>query len=159
FVADQANFRDAHSRTLDAGDGARAARFVRRMGRAMWVAGLPITDGYTRALASLALPGAAKPDRAYALVRSAYGGYMLGELGEARQLLSEAEALFDELGDQRGLAEALRWRSQVEDTGGDYGLAAGFAERVIGIGEAIGDDDIAVMGANYLWYPLFSRAV
>jgi predicted ATPase len=159
FVADQANFRDAHSRTLDAGDGARAALFVRRMGRAMWIAGLPVTDGYKRALASLALPGATKPDRAYALVRAAYGGYALGELGEARQLLTEAEALFDELGDQRGLAEALRWRSAVEDTGGDYVLAAGFAERVIGIGEAIGDDDIAVMGTNYLWYPLFTRAV
>jgi predicted ATPase len=159
FVVDQANFREAHSRTLDAGDGARAALFVRRMWRAVWAAGLPAADGYARALASLALPGATKEDRAWALVRAAFGASQLGELGQARQLLSEAETLFDELGDQRGLAEALRWRSQVEDQGGDYVLAAGFAERVIGIGEAIGDDDIAVMGANWLWYPLFTRAV
>jgi len=159
FVADQANFRQAHSRTIDAGDGARAARFVRRMGRAMWLAGLPVRDAYARALASLALPGAAKPDRAYALVRAAYGGYVLGELGEARQLLSEAETLFDDLGDQRGLAEALRWRSSLEDGDGNYALSAALAERVAAIGEAIGDDDIAMMGTNQLWYPLFAQAV
>jgi predicted ATPase len=159
FVADQANFREAHSRTLDAGDGTRAALFLRRMGRAMWIAGLPVRDGYARALASLALPGATKPDRAYALVRAAYGGYVLGELGEARQLLSEAEALFDELDDQRGRAEALRWRSSLEDGDGNYALSAALAERVAAIGEAIGDDDITMMGTNQLWYPLFAQAV
>jgi predicted ATPase/class 3 adenylate cyclase len=159
FIADQANFRAAHSRTLDAGDGARAVLFVRRMGRAAWVAGMPVADWYARALASLAIPGATKEDRAYALVRASYGGYLLGELGQARQLLSEAEALFDELCDQRGLADALRWRSEVEDKAGEYVFAAALAERVAAIGEAIGDDDIAMMGKNWLFNPLFSRAV
>ena len=159
FIADQANFRAAHSRTLDAGDGARAVLFVRRMGRAAWVAGMPVADWYARALASLAIPGATKEDRAYALVRASYGGFLLGELSQARQLLSEAEALFDELCDQRGLADALRWRSEVEDKAGEYVLAAALAERVTAIGEAIGDDDIAMMGKSWLFNPLFSRAV
>ena len=159
FIADQANFRAAHSRTLDAGDGARAVLFVRRMGRAAWLAGMPVADWYARALASLAIPGATKEDRAYALVRASYGASLLGELSQARQLLSEAEALFDELCDQRGLADALRWRSEVEDKAGEYALAAALAERVTAIGEAIGDDDIAMMGKSYLFNPLFSRAV
>jgi predicted ATPase len=159
FIADQANFRAAHSRTLDAGDGARAVLFVRRMGRAAWLAGMPVADGYARALASLAIPGATKEDRAYALVRATYGASLLGELSQARQLLSEAEALFDELCDQRGLADALRWRSEVEDKAGEYVLAAALAERVTAIGEAIGDDDIAMMGKSWLFNPLFSRAV
>ncbi len=159
FIADEANFRAAHSRTLDAGDGARAVLFVRRMGRAAWIAGMPVADWYARALASLAIPGATKEDRAYALVRASFGAFLLGELSQARQLLSEAEALFDELCDQRGLADALRWRSQVEDKAGEYVLAAALAERVTAIGEAIGDDDIAMMGKSWLFNPLFSRAV
>ncbi len=158
FIADQANFRAAHSRTLDAGDGARAVLFVRRMGRAPWLAGMPVADWYA-ALAGPAIPGATKEDRAYALVRASYGASLLGELSQARQLLSEAEALFDELCDQRGLADALRWRSEVEDKAGEYALAAALAERVTAIGEAIGDDDIAMMGKSYLFNPLFSRAV
>ena len=64
-----------------------------------------------------------------------------------------------ELCDQRGLADALRWRSEVEDKAGEYVLAAALAERVTAIGEAIGDDDIAMMGKSYLFNPLFSRAV
>jgi predicted ATPase len=159
FIADQANFRAAHSRTLDAGDGARAVLFVRRMGRAAWVAGMPVADWYARALASLAIPGATKEGCADALVRASYGASLLGELSQARQLLSEAEALFDELCDQRGLADALRWRSEVEDRAGEYVLAAALAERVTAIGEAIGDDDIAMMGKSWLFNPLFSRAV
>ena len=159
FIADQANFRAAHSRTLDAGDGARAvlsfaAWVVPRGSRACrWRTGTPELSR------ALAIPGATKEDRAYALVRASYGGYLLGELGQARQLLSEAEALFDELCDQRGLADALRWRSEVEDKAGEYVLAAALAERVAAIGEAIGDDDIAMMGKNWLFNPLFSRAV
>ena len=159
FIADQANFRAAHSRTLDAGDGARAVLFVRRIPLAAWVAGMPVADWYARALASLAIPGATKEDRAYALVRASYGASLLGELSQARQLLSETEALFDELCDQRGLADALRWRSEVEDKAGEYVLAAALAERVTAIGEAIGDDDIAMMGKSWLFNPLFSRAV
>ena len=159
FVSDQANFREAHTRVLEAGDGARAVLFVRRMWRAMWVAGSPVRDGYVRALASLALPGAPKEDRAYALTRAAFGGLLLGELDRARQLLSEAEALFDGLGDDRGLADVLVCRSAVEQKVGDYALSAALLERVVAIGEAIGDDDIAVWGETWLFNPVFARAV
>ena len=159
FIVDQANFREAHTRVLEAGDAARAVLFVRRMWRAMFVAGSPVRDGYVRALASLELPGAPKEDRAYALARAAFGGLVLGELDRARQLLSEAEALFDGLGDDRGLADVLVCRSEAEMKVGDYALSAALLERVVAIGEAIGDDDIAVWGETWLFNPVFARAV
>jgi predicted ATPase len=159
FIVDQANFREAHTRVLEAGDGARAVLFVRRMWRAMWVAGSPVRDGYVRALASLELPGAPKEDRAYALAGAAFLGLVLGELDRPRQLLSEAEALFDGLGDDRGLAAVLVCRSEAEMKVGDYALSAALLERVVAIGKAIGDDEIAVWGETWLFSPVFARAV
>ena len=58
------------------------------MGRAAWLAGMPVADWYARALASLAIPGATKEDRAYALVRASYGGYLWWESSVRRDSCS-----------------------------------------------------------------------
>jgi hypothetical protein len=67
--------------------------------------------------------------------------------------------LFDGLGDDRGLAAVLVCRSEAEMKVGDYALSAALLERVVAIGKAIGDDEIAVWGETWLFSPVFARAV
>ena len=160
FMADQANFREAHTRVLEAGDGASAVRFVRRLGRVMSITGSPPADSYARGIASLALPGATKEDRAYALVRTAScADALVGEYETARALLSEAEKLFEELRDQRGLADAIAWRANVESRYGNYEDTAALGERLATIGEALDDPDITQWAQNFFGLALFGRAV
>jgi predicted ATPase len=160
FMADQANYREAHSRALEAGDGASATRFVRRLGRVMSITGSPPADSYARGLGSLALPGATKEDRAYALVRTAScADALVGEYETARALLSEAEELFEELGDQRGLADAIAWRANVEYRYGNYEDTAALGQRLATIGEALDDQDITQWAENFFGAALFGRAV
>ena len=160
FMADQANFREAHTRVLEAGDGASAVRFVRRLGRVMSITGSPPADSYARGIASLALPGATKEDRAYALVRTAScADALVGEYETARALLSEAEKLFEELRDHRGLADAIAWRANVESRYGNYEDTAALGERLATIGEALDDPDITQWAQNFFGLALFGRAV
>ena len=159
FLGDRANFREAHARALAAGDGTTAVRFVRYLGRAMGVTGSPLADAYAMGLASLALPGGAEEDRAYALVRTATFADGSGEFDSARALLSEAESMFEHLGDARGLADATAWRSDVEYRTGNYGAALAHAERLAGLGEEIGDADLASWAESFLGQALLGRAV
>ena len=64
FVSDRANFDEAHARALATGDGASALRFVRRLGRVTGAVGVDARDWYARAVASIALPGGTREDRA-----------------------------------------------------------------------------------------------
>jgi predicted ATPase len=144
FIRDRSNFREAHRRALATGDARSALRFVRCLGRVSNMTGTPATEMYETGLASLALAGGANEDRAYALVRTASFADQLGEFESARALLSDAESMFETLGDARGLADAIAWRSDVEFRSGSFDQAAAQAERLAAIGAELGDADIAV---------------
>jgi predicted ATPase/class 3 adenylate cyclase len=159
FVRDRANFREAHARALAAGDAASSVHFVRCLGRVMDMTGSPVTETYATGLASLALPGGTDEDRAYALVRTASFADQLGQFGAARDLLSKAAALFEELDDALGLADALAWRADVEFRTGDYGDAVVYAERLAAIGEALDDADIASRAEGLLASAYLGRAI
>ena len=120
FVSDRANFGEAHARALATGDGASALRFVRRLGRVTGVVGGNARDWYARAVASIALPWGVREDRAWALVRTARIADVTGEFARARSWLDEADALFEELGDGHGSADAIGARCVVELSTGNY---------------------------------------
>jgi predicted ATPase/class 3 adenylate cyclase len=159
FVSDRANFREAHARALAAGDAGSALLFVRCLGRVMDMTGSPLTDSYAMGLASLALPGGPEEHRAYALVRTASFAMQLGESGPARDMLSQAEAVFEGLGDARGLADAIGWRAYGESLTGNAGDVIALAERLAAIGEALDDSDIASWAGNFLALAYFDRAI
>ena len=93
--SDRANFREAHARALAAGDVGSALFFVRSLGRVMDMTGSPLTESYAMGLASLASAGGPDEHRAYALVRTASFAIQLGESDPAREMLSQADVLFE----------------------------------------------------------------
>jgi tetratricopeptide (TPR) repeat protein len=148
FVADRANFGEAHARALASGDGANALRFVRRLGRVVGLSGANAREWYSKGVASLALPGGAREDRAWALVRTARIAEVTGEFARARIWLDEAEALFDELGDGHGSADAIGARCVVELSTGNYDRAVELAERLAALGQALDEADPATAAAR-----------
>jgi len=141
FVSDRANFGEAHARALAAGDAASAVRFVRRLGRVTGVVQDNARDWYARAVASIALPGGAPDDRAWALVRTARIAHITGELAQVRSWLDEADALFEELSDGHGSADAIGARSVVEVTTGSYDLAIELAEKLAALQQTLDNAD------------------
>jgi predicted ATPase/class 3 adenylate cyclase len=148
FVSDRANFDEAHARALATGDGASALRFVRRLGRATGVVGGSARDWYAKGVASLALLGGAREDRAWALVRTARVATLAGDFARARSWLDEADALFEELGDGHGSADAIGARCVVELSTGNYDRAVELAERLEALAQALDDADPAAAAAG-----------
>ena len=148
FVSDRANFDEAHARALATGDGASALRFVRRLGRATGVVGGSARDWYAKGVASLALLGGAREDRAWALVRTARVATLAGDFARARSWLDEADALFEELGDGHGSADAIGARCVVELSTGNYDRAVELAERLAALAQALDDADPAAAAAG-----------
>jgi len=148
FVSDRANFDEAHARALATGDGASALRFVRRLGRATGVVGGSARDWYAKGVASLALLGGGREDRAWALVRTARVATLAGDFARARSWLDEADALFEELGDGHGSADAIGARCVVELSTGNYDRAVELAERLAALAQALDDADPAAAAAG-----------
>ena len=148
FVSDRANFYEAQARALATGDGASALRFVRHLGRATQVAGGRARDWYAKCAASIALPGATREDRAWALVRTARIAEITGEVARAPSWLDEADALFDELGDAHGSADALGARCVVEVSTGNFDQALELAEQLAALARALHDADPAAAAAS-----------
>jgi predicted ATPase/class 3 adenylate cyclase len=159
YKADAANFRIALARALARGDAASALRFVRCLGRLLYRLAPP-GDAYSIARASLALPGGADDDRAYALVRAAnFAALLGGEVDAAQDQLSEAEALFEQLDDGAGLAEVFACRSTLASIVGDYAEAIGFAEKQAVLARELGDADLARFADLRLADALSARAM
>jgi len=148
FVSDRANFGEAHARALATGDGANALRFVRRLGRVMGVTGARVRDWYMKGVASLALPGGGREDRAWALVRTARVATVTGEFARARSWLDEADALFQDLGDGHGSADAIGARCVIELSTGNYDRAVELAERLAALAQFLDDADPAAAAAR-----------
>jgi predicted ATPase len=167
FVSDRANFDEAHARALATGDSASALRFVRQLGRVDSVIAAGARDRYAKGVASLALPGGSREDRAWALVGTARVASLMGEFARARSWLDEADALFEELGDGHGSADALGARGEVELRAGNYDRAAELAERLAALGRALDDADPAAAATtrtpseaeSMLAWALLGRAV
>ena len=148
YLSDRANFDEAHARALTTGDGASALRFVRRLGRAMQRDRSRARDWYARAVASIALPGGTREDRAWALVRTARVATITGEFARARSWLDEADVLFEELEDGHGSADALGARCVVELSTGNYDQALELAEQLAALAQALDDADPAAAAAR-----------
>ena len=148
FVSERGNFDEAHARALATGDGANALRFVRRLGRATGVIAGDSFAWYAKAVASIALPGGARDDHAWALVRTARVASATGDFARARSWLDEADALFEELGDGHGSADAIGARCFVEISTGNYDRAVELAERLAVLAQSLDDADPAASTAR-----------
>lgn len=147
-VSERANFGEAHARALANGDGAVALRFVRRLGPVMGAIGVGARDWYAKAVASVALHGGTRQDRAYALVRTARVASLMGDSARARSWLDEADALFEALGDGDGSAAAIGARCDVEGRAGNYDKVVELAERLAVLGQSLDDTDPAAAAAR-----------
>ena len=102
ILSERANFGEAQARALATGDGAAALVFVRRLGPFASFMGIQARDWYPKVVASLALPGGTRADRAHALARAPRVASLIGDFAQAHSWLDEAEGLFEELGDPEG---------------------------------------------------------
>jgi predicted ATPase/class 3 adenylate cyclase len=148
YVSDRANFDEAHARAVATRDGASALVFVRRLGRVAGAVGANARDWYARIVASVALPGGSREDRAWALVRTARVANLIGDYARARSLLDEADVLFEEIGDGHGSADALGARSVAELATGNYDRAVELAERLAELAQSLDDTDPATVAAR-----------
>ena len=142
-ASDRANFSEAHARALATDDGATALKFVRRLGRVRSFTGVGARDWYPRAVASIALPGGTRSDRAYALVSTASTAGLVGDYAEARVWLDEAGTLFEQLDDKEGTASVIGVRSANADRSGNYDEVLELVERLTALSESLGDDPAA----------------
>ncbi|HLX32034.1 MAG TPA: AAA family ATPase [Gaiellaceae bacterium] len=142
-ASDRANFSEAHARALATGDGATALKFVRRLGRVRSFTGVGARDWYPRVVASIALPGGTREDRAYALAHAANVAGLIGDYAQAHTWLDEAESLFEELDSNPGAADVIRTRCILANRVGDYEALFALAERLEALGESLGDDPAA----------------
>ena len=155
--SDRENFRTAHARALAAEDGAIAVRLVRCLARILFR--IEPTESHAVVRASLALPGAALDDRAYALVRLASFESVWGDHDWAKSMLSEAEALFERLGDRLGLVDATAWQSAIAAMQGEYDGAIALAEKLARLAAELDDPDVARYADQALGDALGSLAV
>jgi predicted ATPase/class 3 adenylate cyclase len=153
FRADQANFRLALLRAIENGDATCAIRIVRFLGR-LWYDLRELRDSFPIAKAALGLRGGETEDRAHALVEVALFAGELGEIDEARAMLTEAEALFASLEDAGGLADAGIRRAYLESTLGNPREAISIAERALELALQVGDDDRAMRARGQLAHGL-----
>ena len=148
IVSERANLSEAHARALATGDGATALKFVRRIGPVRSFIGIGARDWYATALASLALPGGTRADRAYALVSTARVASLIGDFARARSWLDEADSLFEELADHEGEAFVLETRCWLEIRSGNYDEAFELAERLTTLSQSSDDDDATSAAAK-----------
>lgn len=148
IVSERANFGEAHARALATGDGATALKFLRRIGPLRSFIGIGARDWYSTALASLALPGGTRADRAYGLVSSARLASLIGDFAQARSWLDEAANLFDELADHDGEAFVLDARCWLEIRSGNYDEVFELVERLATLSQSSDDDDAASAAAK-----------
>jgi len=162
YLSDRANFNEAHARALATRDGASALRFVRRLARATQETGSRAQDWYARCAASIALPGGAQEDRAWALVRTARIAAISGEFVQARSWLNEADVLLEELDDLHASADALGARFLVELCAGDFDRTLELAEQLAALAGTLPDADRGGAESEAQWAlanALLGRAV
>ena len=162
YLSDRANFNEAHTRALATGDGASALQFVRRLARATQETGSRARDWYARCAASIVLPGGAREDRAWALVRTARIAGITGDFAQARSWLDEADVLLEELEDLHGSADALGARCLVELSTGNFDQTLELAEQLAALVRILPDADRAGAESEAQWAlanALLGRAV
>jgi hypothetical protein len=142
-ASDRANLSEAHVRALATGDGATALKFVRRLGRVRSFTGVGARDWYPRVVASIALPGGTREDRAYALVSAAATAGLIGDFARARTWLDEAESLFEQLDDKEGTAFVIEARCVLAYRIGNYAEGFELAERLTALSQSLDGDPAA----------------
>jgi predicted ATPase len=150
IASDRANFSEAHARSLATGDGASALKFARRLGRVRTFIGVGARDWRPRVVASIALPGGSREDRAYALVSAAATAGLVGDLAEARAWLDEAESLFEQLADKEGMGVLIIARCAFADRLGNYHEMFELVERLTTLIQSFGDDPAGAAAAARL---------
>jgi hypothetical protein len=74
-------------------------------------------------------------------------------------MLSEAEALFERLGDRLGLVDATAWQCAVAAMAGEYDVAIALAEKLAQLGAELDDPDVARYADHALGDALGSLAM
>ncbi len=142
FRADRANIEQALERSIELQDGEGCLRIVRFVCR-HWYDLRELKDNLPRVRIALALDGGTTEDRAHTLVDASLFAGELGEVDEAREMLTDAEALFAGLGDRPGLAFTAARRAFLESTLGNPRDAIQNAERALEIALETDDDFVA----------------
>ena len=162
IASDRENFSEAHVRALATGDGATALELVRHLARVRSFAGVGARDWYPRAVASIALPGGAPQDRAYALVMTAYTAGLVGDFARAHAWLDEADSLFEQLDEKEGAAAVLRARGSLAERLGNYDEELELVERLTALSHTLDAATKARVLLRTSWMlagALFGRAV
>ena len=116
-----------------------------------WVRDTHLREGRDRLRAALADPGAGQPaERAAALRNLASITGSLGDIRAAIDLAVESVALWEQTGDERGLADALRVASMEYNDAGDLEAARRFATRALQHAELVGDERLIVSARHEL---------
>ncbi|MFN8664045.1 MAG: LuxR C-terminal-related transcriptional regulator [Thermomicrobiales bacterium] len=121
--AEHANTRAALAWVIDSGQAELALRLAGRLYR-FWYFHGDWSEGFTWAERALALDSPAPPDaRAWALLGAGWLAGPQGDLEETNRRVTNAQAIFQELGDAQGIAESLYALGVVAEDRGDYEAA------------------------------------
>lgn len=147
---DHDNLRAAHDWAVSDQDAELALRLTVALWRFWHMRGF-LQEGRRRAEDSLALPGADRPTPLRARALQAAGGvaHWQHEVESQAAFYDEAISLWRELGDQRGLVDALYDRLFADIY--NFGMEAGIepTEKVLALAEEIGDP-MAIAKAKWL---------
>jgi len=135
---DHANVRAALRTLLDAGEGTAALRLAAALER-FWIWRGHLSEGMGWLQAALARDDAAGPERAKALVTAGSLATSGGDSAQAERLLAEGLALYQDLGDERGIAWALAAMGAPAMWAGDLALCLAYHEQAVDLFRRVDD--------------------
>ncbi|MEO7803157.1 MAG: adenylate/guanylate cyclase domain-containing protein [Actinomycetota bacterium] len=153
---DNDNLRAAHAWAVTNEESDMALRMVVALWRFWHMRGY-LQEGRRRAEESLAMPGAQQQTPLRAKALQAIGGisHWQAEIDSQRAYYEEALALWEKLGDEVRIADALYDLAFPEYMGGDFETAQMLAERTLQAAERVGDP-IGIANAKWLMAVLFA---
>ena len=127
---EHANVRAALGALLNAGEGTAAPRLAAALER-FWIWRGHLSEGIGWLQAALALDDAAGPECAKALVVAGSLATSGGDSAQAERLLAEGLAIYQDLGDERGIARALAAMGAPAIWAGDLALCLAYHEQAL----------------------------
>jgi non-specific serine/threonine protein kinase len=148
--AEHGNIRDALAWAISRDHAEIALRLVGRLYRFWYFRG-HWNEGYTWTERALAIDGLAPPNaHAWALLGAGWLAGPRGELDETSRRVGAAQAMFRELGDVQGGAEALYALGVVAEDRGDYDVAIFSLTEALTLARSLGNTPFLAFTLNAL---------
>jgi predicted ATPase/class 3 adenylate cyclase len=158
LAAEQDNFRAALEWDGPTGDdGAKRLRLAGALREFWWSRAQGGEGRHWLERALQAGPDAPAAARAVALVGA---GLVAGDQGDgvsALDFFQRSQALYEELGDRRGVAESLLGLGQIAGLQGRYEQAQAVLEQAVREAQAVGDRYLAALALNFIGNGLYVR--